>query len=619
MAKQDKALQTEEWLAQARAAHAARDVNRAAALYQQVLTRDAKHLEALNVMGMLLAEHGRLQEGLQFIDKAVAAHPSVARIHFHRGVILEHLQRFADAVQSYDKAIARDAQFAPAYVSRGIALERLGTLPEAMESFCTAISLNPNMADAYFNYANTLVQAGRAEEALPHYEQALLLAPNNPVYHANKGTACKILGRLADAATSYRQAVTLHPAYASAHNELGKVLADMGETEAALTSFDRAITCNVQFAEAFNNKALALAALRRYEEALACLHNALAINPAYADAHNNKGFILQQMGRYAQALTCYDAAITHDPSHARYYSNKSMLLLMLGNFREGWELFEWRRKRKDIATFTFNSPAWDGKAPLAGKTLLVQAEQGMGDFIQFCRYVPELQARGAKVVLRVHPPLMKLLAGLAETVAVEDAAPAHDLHCLIMSLPFLLGSDIDSIPADIPYLQAEESRLQEWKQRLGTQNKKRVGLVWSGSKLHKNDHNRSIALEKWEQVLKNADIEFHTLQKDITAGEAKFLNLHNVVTHAQYLSDFTDTAALITLMDVVVTVDTSAAHLAGALGKPTWILLPLVPDFRWMLNRADSPWYPTATLMRQKTQGEWQPVIEDVMQGLQKL
>lgn len=619
MAKQNKALQVEELLVQARAAHAAGDINRAAALYQQILTLDVKHLEALSVMGMLLAEHGRLQEGLQYIDKAVAAHPGVARSHYHRGVILEHLQRFGDALQSYDKAISRDPQFAPAYVSRGIALERLGRLPEAMESFCAAISLNPAMHDAYFNYANTLVQTGRVEEAFRQYEQAVQLAPANPVYHANKGIACKILGRLSDAAAAYRQAVTLHPAYARAHFELGNVLADMGEIEAALTSFDAAIMLKPTFAEAFNSKALALGVLRRYDEALACLHNALSINPAYADAHNNKGFMLQQMGRYDEALACYNAAIAADPTHARYYSNKSMLLLMTGNFREGWELFEWRRKRKDIATFTFQSPAWDGKASLVGKTLLVQAEQGMGDYLQFCRYVTELQVRGAKVLLRVHPPLMKLLAGLAPTISVEDEAPLHDLHCLIMSLPYLFGTDRDSVPAPIPYLQAEDTKLQQWKQRIGAPQRKRVGLVWAGSKLHKNDRNRSIALEKLEPVLTTTTVEFHALQKDIAANELELLRRNNVKVHAEHLQDFTDTAALITLMDVVLTVDTSAAHLAGALGKQTWIMLPFVPDFRWLLNRTDSPWYPTARLLRQQAEGEWEPVIEEVIRSLQAL
>lgn len=580
-------MSIEAALVKARAAHASGNAKEAARLYQSVLALDAKHIEALNVTGMLLAEGGNFSGGLGYIERAIAADARIARSYFHRGIILEHLQRHRQALESYQQTLR----------------------------------LDPRFADAYFGCANLLQQFKHYEDALRHYDAALALNPRNPAYYNNKGTALKAMGRWADAQECYQNALTLNPHYAHAHNNLAVALKELGQVEASLVSAERAIALDEHYPDAYNNKAVALEHLGRNEEALVFYDRALALNPHYAEAYSNRGYVLQKLCRYDEALIDYDKAIALNFSKAEVYFNKGFALLLLGRFEEGWKLLEWRAKRADVVVPVIDSPQWTGEEDIKGKTLLLHAEQGLGDAIQFCRYVPMVQALGAKVVLQVQAPLIplfKTLTSKPELVPMKEKAP-HDYHCMLMSLPGRLDTMLDSVPADIPYLFADAAKVSAWSEQLGDAKAKRVGVVWAGNPNHKNDHNRSVPFETFRELFKGVEgIQFHCLQKDISASETQLLRQHHVAVHADNLKDFTDTSALLMHLDVVITVDTAVAHLAGALGRRVWILIPFAPDFRWLVARSDSPWYPTARLFRQSKAGDWASVIEDVKNALIK-
>ena len=360
----------------------------------------------------------------------------------------------------------------------------------------------------------------------------------------------------------------------------------------------------------------------RLQEALAVYDRILSLEPECVEALSDRGFIQQELRRYSEALASYDKAISICPDYAEAQFNKSRLKLLLGQYAEGWSLYEWRWKvdKYKIYFKDFKQPLWLGDQPIAGRTILLHAEQGFGDVIQFVRYVAMVEELGARVLLGVHPVLISLMQSLhgAFTLGTKlDALPAFELHCPLGSLPLAFKTEVDNIPTDIPYLFADPQRRDIWRVRLGNKVRPRVGLAWSGSAAHSNDRNRSMALRSLEPLL-CLNFEFHSLQQEIRAeDQAALAGFSEILCHESELLDFADTAALVAEMDLVISVDTSVAHLAGALGKAVWILLPYAPDYRWMIERSDSPWYPTARLFRQSTIGDWGGVIEAVCSELQ--
>lgn len=395
-----------------------------------------------------------------------------------------------------------------------------------------------------------------------------------------------------------------------------------GRLHEALAGFDRALSLQADCIQAYCGRGEVLAEMGQYDEALASYDKALELAPDHAEACNGRGYILQALRHYPEALASYDRAVSITPDFAEAQFNKSRLKLLLGDYAEGWSLYEWRwRVPKNQVYFkSFQQPLWLGDGPISGKTILLHAEQGFGDVIQFVRYAPKVEALGARVLLGAHPALIPLLQSLPCAVTLGtrvEAFPAFDLHCPLGSLPLAFKTELDSIPADIPYLAAEPPRRAQWQQRLGVRHRPRIGLAWSGSPHHANDRNRSLSLDRLAPLL-GLDFEFHSLQKEIRAGDRAALAAFGVVAcHEGALRDFADTAALIAELDLVIAVDTAVAHLAGALGKPVWVLLPYSPDYRWLTGRRDSPWYPTARLFRQDRVGDWAGVIEAVRAELQ--
>jgi hypothetical protein len=365
--------------------------------------------------------------------------------------------------------------------------------------------------------------------------------------------------------------------------------------------------------------------LKRYEEAMAAFERAIALRPEYAEAYANRGVAYMDQQRFVEALASYEKAIALKPDYAQAHFNAAHCRLLLGDFEHGWEENEWRWETAQARNSkrSFVQPLWTGREEIAGKTILLHAEQGLGDTIQFCRYARLVQARGARVLLQVQPSLKHLLSGLpgADIVLARgEPVPRFDLHCPLLSLPRAFGTRLTTIPQLIPPLSAPRDLVRIWESRLEPKTRPRVGIVWSGRSTHKNDHNRSMSLRALLGFLE-LPVQLVSLQKEVRAQDQSLLGANGVgIMHfGPSLTDFSETAALTSLMDLVISVDTSVAHLAASLGRPTWILLPFVPDWRWLLDREDSPWYASVHLFRQRSSGDWAGVVARVASALSQL
>jgi tetratricopeptide (TPR) repeat protein len=427
----------------------------------------------------------------------------------------------------------------------------------------------------------------------------------------------------AAAALCYLDAsVDIEPDLARAHNDRGEVLRVLGRHEEAVACFQRAIELEPALAHPYGNLGAVLHALDRDEEALGWLHQSLCLATDRAIAHCDLGVTLAWLNRHQEAIEQFRLAQHMLPGHPRARYSESLSLLALGDFAAGWRKHESRlRDPANMHVWRHSpQPAWQGESDIAGQTLLLHAEQGHGDTIQFVRYVPYVIARGATVLLQVPASLAVWFAGIDGVGAVfapNDVLPPFDRQCSLMSLPYALRDELDRIPAVVPYLTVDAARVAVWRARLGPQRRMRVGIAWSGNARHNNDRNRSIPLALLARLLSHPDIDFHVLQNDVRAPDQALLaGLPQVHDHGEALGNFAGSAALASLMDLVLTVDTVFAHLAGALALPTWVMLPWACDWRWQVGRGDSPWYPTMRLFRQRRKGDWPGVLADVARAL---
>jgi tetratricopeptide (TPR) repeat protein len=601
-----------------------RRLDEALASYDSALALRPDHVEALCNRGATLHELKRFDEALASYDSALALQPDCAGALYNRGNALRQLKRLDEALASYDRALALEPHHAEVLCNRGNTLYELKRFDEALASYDGALALQPYYARALYNRGNTLHELKQFEEALACYDRALALQPDHAGALGNRGDSLRRLERFDEALTSYDRALALRPDHVETLCSRGAALHELKRFDEALASYDRALALWPDHVEAFSNRGVTLHELKRYEEALASYDRALALRFDHAEALRNRGATLNKLKRFDEALTSYDRALAVEPDYADAHFNKSLLQLLKGDFAAGWREYEWRlkTKRRLSSKRDFTQPLWLGQTAIDGKTILLHAEQGLGDTIQFCRYVPLVAGRGARVLLEVPLPLQDLMAGLAgvaEVISPQEKAPDFDLHCPLLSLPLALGTRVESIPAQVPYVTVPPESLRRWSSAVGAKGKLRIGLAWSGSATHKADAIRSIDLRSLLPLL-DIDAEFTSLQKDVRADDATVLNERGDIVHfGDKLDSFADTAAIIANLDLVISVDTSVAHLAGALAKPVWVLLPFLPDFRWLLERQDSPWYPTARLFRQQTPGDWSDVIGRVVIELKKL
>jgi Flp pilus assembly protein TadD len=461
---------------------------------------------------------------------------------------------------------------------------------------------------------------GDDDGAIAALRAAVRLKPDLAVAHNNLGIALAEKGLFDEAVGAYRVAIEIQPRYAEAYSNLGNALGAQGDADGAITACRRAVQLNSSGAENWNSLGVALAAKGQTSEAREAYQRAIALKPEYSAAHTNLANALTEEGRFQEAQTAFRRAIEISPDSVPAHWNLAVALLRQGDFENGWPEHEWRLKAKSqFPVRPFSQPQWRGE-DLQHKTILLHAEQGFGDTIQFVRYVPMVAARGGRVILECHPELCHLLQkmpGAAQVIARGGPLPAFDVHCPLLSLPLAFHTTLQTIPADVPYLKVDPERVQTWAERIApTPGKLNVGLCWGGSPTHSNDANRSIAPAEMA-ALASDGVTFHSLQRS-DHGTA----FHEASSHlplrdyGDQLTDFVETAAMILNLDLVISVDTAVAHLAGALSKPVWLLLPYIADWRWLLNRDDSPWYPTLRLFRQGMPGNWHRTIKRVAEEL---
>ena len=568
-------------------------------------------------------ENGHQAAAVESYRRAIELKPDFAEARNNLGSVLADLGRHEEAIASYRSALALSADFAYCHFNLGNALDDLKRHEEAIASYRSALALSPDFAEAHNNLASALNDLKRHDEAIASCQKALALKPDFAEAHNNLGYALNALKRHGEAIASCRSALAFKPDFAVAYSNLGSALDAVKRHEEAIASFQKALGIQPDLAEAHGNLGLALSALDRHEEAIPYYRKALAFKPDLVEAHNNLGNALDALNRHAEAMASYRRALAVDPDNVGAHQNLSLALLASGDLERGWKEYEWRWATKDNSRMgDFVQPLWRGAEDPSGRTILLHSEQGFGDTLQFVRYAPLLAARGARVVLQVQPPLMALMEGLTGVdviVAQGDALPAFDFHCPLLNLPLAFGTTLQSIPAQTPYLHATADRIAKWQALLGERAGPRIGLAWSGNRNQKNDHNRSIALARLLPLLSVPGVRFVSLQKDLRAGEAEVLGDRSAIAHiGDQLDDFADTAAVVSLLDLVISVDSAVAHLAGALRQPLWVLLPFAAGWRWLLDREDSPWYPGARLFRQPHTGDWDSVIARVREELRR-
>ena len=626
-----------------------RELNRfdeARASYDRAIALKPRFAEAFYNRGRVLVAMKKIDEAVASYDRALALKPDYAlalaertkasgltdtggnsaRALISRGNELLGSRRFAEALANFDQATALDGSNPDTFNARGIALKRLRRFEEALASYDKAIALRPGYAEAFNNRGNALKELKRVDEALVSFDHAIALNPRYVDSFINRGNALQELERLDEALASYDQAIVLKPVSHDALNNRGVTLKKLSRIDEALASYDQAIALKPNYFEAFNNRGVALKKAKRFDEALASFERAIDINPGYAEAFLNRGNTLTELKRLDEAIASYDEGLALKPGTADAHLNRGIAKLLEGRYAEGWQDYEWRWKASAFPTKrpAIDAREWQGE-DIAGRRIAVYTEQGLGDAIQFARYVPLLVERGAIVTLLAPAKLRRLLRGLSTKIELPASLKDRDFdyRCPLMSLPLLFGTNEHSIPNTIPYLKPEEKRVARWRRAIGDQGFK-IGINWQGRPDRDIDRGRSIPLSEFVRLARLPGVRLISLQRN--DGLDQLGSLPADVT-IETLGDefdggsdaFTDCAGAMSHLDLILTSDTSIAHLAGALGHRTWVALKHVPDWRWLLDREDSPWYPTMRLFRQDTDGDWRSVFSKIERELRAL
>lgn len=492
-----------------------------------------------------------------------------------------------------------------------------GKYEQAEKIYWQIIELAPNYAIAYKNLGNALLNQGKLEDAIAYYQQGIALAPNDAITYYHLGIIFHQQDKLEEAIDCYQKSLAISPDSATVFNNLGNAWQRKGKLEEAIACYQKSLNLDNNQILTYHNLGSALNVQGRVEEALVSFQQALTLDPNNVESYHNFAIFYQDTRQYKKALACCDRALEIDPNNPEIHWNRALILLKLGDYERGFIEYEWRWQRKQNPPRTLPKPIWDG-SDLAGKTLLLQAEQGMGDIIQFIRYVPLLLEQASKIIVECHPPLVKLLKtlkGIEKVVAIGEELPEFDVYIPILSLPRIFQTNVETIPAQIPYLTPLESvRVQLDKP--GKFDLK-VGIVWAGNPEHPSDRRRSCSPTYFRQLLNLPNIAFYSLQKGVKASEISQISSSlSLIDLSNQINDFADTAAILAQLDLVITVDTAVAHLAGAIGKAVWVLLCYNSDWRWLIDREDTPWYPTMRLFRQNNPGNWQEVLERVAKTL---
>jgi tetratricopeptide (TPR) repeat protein len=540
---------------------------------------------------VLLYNEGEVLQAETLLKEITDAQPDNTDALFLLAEISYRSGKRDAAVHYIRNGLKHDPANADAYCNLGFIHQEKGQLDEAVQCYQKALQINPHLPEAYLNLGNVFKEKGKFDEAVRWYQKALQHNPDMPEAYSNLGIAYQKAGRHAEAVGSFQRAAALNPDDANMLYNLGIALQENGQLE----------------------------------EAIQCYQKASQFAPDDAGIYNNLAFALQENRRPYDAIPYYRKALQLDSTYATAHWNLSLALLLTGNFREGWREYEWRWGTQYLVAShrTFTQPLWDG-SDIRGRTILLHAEQGFGDTIQFIRYAPLVAERGARVIFECFRELATLLQrveGIDQVIVRGEELPVFDGHCPLLSLPLAFDTTIGTIPAGVPYVRTDPVSTQKWKARVKQDNAKmKVGFAWAGNPGFKQNRYRNIPLELFLPLTQIPGVAFYSLQK---GGEAEAVKKPpagmKVFDYTEDIHDFSDTALLIENLDLIISVDTAVAHLAGALGRPVWTLLPFSPEWRWLLDREDSPWYPTMRLFRQTSFGDWRSVIDRVRQELLRM
>lgn len=553
-------------------------------LYLDVLRAAPGEFTAQLLLGILRSQQGRNAEALELLTAALAVHPDSDLALLNHGNVLAAMARGSEALASYDRAIALHPRHADLRNARGLLLVSLRHFEEALADLDAAIAINPELAQAW----------------------------------NNRGNALQGMGRLDDALASYDRALALNPAHVQSHNARAHVLRRLGRLEEALAASDRALALDGANAQGWNDRGNILQDMNRHEDAIQAYDRALAIRSDYLEALINRGTAHRDLLRFADALADFDQVLSRDGGHALAHWSKGIVKLMTGDLAEGLALYEWRKRLPvPIEARTYSQPLWTGAEDIAGKTLFCYIEQGLGDTILFFRYALMARARGARVILAVQDsivPLMRDAGGNVEIIGSAEIPQQFDYHAPLMSLPLAFGTTRATIPAPIPYLKAQPDRIERWRARIGAHGFK-IGVCWQGAA---SIANRSFPLSLLAPISEMKDVRLISLQKGAGAEQLSGAGVETLGDDFDAENNaFLDSAAVMQTLDLVITLDTSLAHLAGALGCEVWVALKFAPDWRWLLESPSTPWYPQMRLFRQPAPGDWQRVFADMQAALQ--
>jgi tetratricopeptide (TPR) repeat protein len=595
------------------------DLSEAIALYEALLEHAPDSAEAHYDLGRLHHRRDDLANAIASYQKAIALQPGTFEFQFNLGAALFQAGRFADAAASYREAILIQPEDAEAHYSLGVVLQKMGEVTPAAQAYTNAIKIKPDFPDALSNLGFLCVYMDDLQTAEGLLRRSVALDPDNANAHCNLANLLAQQGKTAEALETCHTALVLDPNHAPTLCNCGGLSIDMGDAQGAVGLLRRSIALDPGNVSTHCNLGSALSRLDDTAGALDAFCHALTIDPRHNLTLCNLGALLDTMGNAGEAIQCYQLALASHPDSklAKFYL--SLQHLGSGDFAAGWEGYEarWGRPEFRKARPVLAQPQWRGE-DIRGSRILIYSEQGLGDTLQFVRYAPMVAALGARVTLKVQPSLVRLLSGFHDEISVvsTDSPEGTDVdwQCPMMSLPLAFGTELATIPRDVPYLHADPVAAEGWAQRIAARGL-RVGLVWAGNPKHTRDRQRSMPLAQLDRLAHLQGVTFYSLQKGPAAQELAASALP-IMDLSEHLEDFTDTAAVLANMDLVICVDTAVAHLAAAMGRPVWLLVAAVNDWRWLQQRADTPWYPTMRLFRQATIGDWNGVAEQIEQEL---
>ncbi|HXA48451.1 MAG TPA: tetratricopeptide repeat protein, partial [Burkholderiaceae bacterium] len=575
-------------------------------------------------LGVILTERKQFDKVAQVYRRYIDIAPENMEAYLNLGSVLQVQGKHAGAEIMFMRVLAVDQMNLSAHQGLAASLRAQNKISEAISCFQKILKIDAKQADAHLAIGEMQQAGNNFTDAIYNFEQALTIDPRSARAWNNKGLALQFQKKANQAVECYRQALAIDPQFVSAHNNLGNTFQDLARFQDAIASYRQTLRIDPNNSDAYNNLGSAYEAMKDYDQALDHYQQALKIAPTQTNALLNIGSIYQREMRLDEAKTYFDAALAIDANYVDALWNRAIVSLLSGNFAEGWRGYEYRWTRRNAPPKPeFNQPFWSGDADLSDKTILLYSEQGVGDTIQFVRYIDRILALGADIVLAVQPALKTLFTPSPRVnviTQIDSNLPPFDFQCPLASLPLAFKTDLTNIPAANSCLAVAPDRIRYWADKFSDYALPRIGIVWSGNPTHANDHNRSMRLETLSALWKRTDCGFFSLQKEVREIDIQTMrDATAIVDLSSDMSDYTETAAIIANLDLVISVDTSVAHLAGAMGAKVWVLLPFSPDFRWLTERSDSPWYPSMRLFRQPAIDDWTSVLDEVVSSLDSM